>query len=68
MNKFTVTIAVNVPSYCDLEVEAASQEDADRIVAESIKEHSWSSPYWYNAEGWDTDWCEADDLRVLGVD
>lgn len=68
MSEFTVTLAVNVPSYCDIEVQAASQEDADRIVAESIKKHSWSSPYWQDADNWDTDWINADDLRVLGVD
>jgi hypothetical protein len=66
--KYPVTLAVTVSSYCTIEVEAKSQAAADEKVAKSIESKQWGSPYWRTANDWDTDWNNADNLRVLGFD
>lgn len=66
MSKFQVHIAVNVASFAAVEVEAENEIEANRIVAESIEKNGWESPYWQAANDWDTDWLNAEDLRVVG--
>ena len=66
MSKFQVHIAVNVTSFAAVEVEAVSEIEANRIVAGSIEKDGWESPYWQEANDWDTDWQNAEDLRVVG--
>ena len=65
MKKFKVTVAVDVPSYAQVEVEAASEEAAYRIVTADIEMRGWESRFYVDAEDWDTDWCNADNLRVV---
>ena len=66
MSKFQVHIAVNVTSFAVVEVEAANEIEANQIVADSIDKQGWGSPYWQETTDWDTDWQNADDLRVVG--
>jgi hypothetical protein len=47
-------------------VEAANEIEANQIVADSIDKQGWGSPYWQETTDWDTDWQNADDLRVVG--
>ena len=66
MPKHTVHIAVNVTNFATVEVEAPDETAANRIVAESIEKQGWDSLYWQETTDWDTDWQNADDLRVVG--
>lgn len=61
----TVTIAVTVDSFAEVEVETDSQAEACRLVQESIEKEGFNSPYWIKSENWDTDWLNAQDLRVI---
>ena len=63
--KFKVTIAVDVPSYAEVEVEAESEEAACKLVAEDIEKNGWESRYYQSAEDWDDDWMNSENLRVL---
>lgn len=65
MKKYEVIIAVDVPSYATVMVEASDEAEANRIVTESIKTQEWASPYWQDTTDWDTDWTAAEDLRVV---
>ena len=69
MPKFTVTIAVNVPSYADIEVEAESPEQAEELVAKSFESEGWYSPYYTECDlrVWN-DSLEREDLRVVPAD
>lgn len=62
---FPVIIAVDVTSYCTIQLEADSDVAAAEIVARSIAEEGWESPFWQRAADWDTDWQNAADLRVI---
>ena len=53
MKKFTVIVAVDVPSYGKVQVEAASEEEASRIVSEDA------------AGDFDSDWSNCDNLRTI---
>lgn len=64
MKKYEVIIAVDVPSYATVVVEAADEAEANRLVTESIKTQEWLSPYWQDATEWATDWSAAENLRV----
>jgi hypothetical protein len=61
-----VTIAVTVESYCTLNVEAPDALEAHRLVEQSLDKEGWHSPYYQNASDWDTDWDNAENLRILG--
>lgn len=61
----TVTIAVTVDSFAEVQVETDSQAEAHRLVQESIEKEGFNSPYWIKSENWDTDWLNAQDLRVV---
>lgn len=60
-----VTIAVTVDSFAEVEVETDSQSEAYRLVQESIEKEGFNSPYWIKSENWDTDWLNAQNLRVV---
>ncbi len=63
--KFKVTIAVDVPSYAEVEVEAETEEAAYKLVAEDIGKNGWESRYYQQAEGWDDEWMNAENLRTV---
>ena len=63
--KFKVTLAVDVPSYAAVEVEAATEEAAYEIVTADIEANGWESRFFAAAEGWDDDWTNAENLRVV---
>jgi len=65
MKNHIVVMAVSVVSYASVEVEASDEAEAKRIVSESIANEGFSSPFWFEAEGWETDMNNADDLRVI---
>jgi hypothetical protein len=65
MNKYTIHLMVTVPCYGCVDVEATSEEEAKRIVAESIEKKGFSSDFWFDSEQWDTDMDAAEDLKVL---
>lgn len=65
MRNYKVTLAVDVPSYATVEVEAASEEAAYKIVMADIEAHGWESRFYLHAEGWDDDWTNAENLRVV---
>ena len=64
MTKHTVIIAVTVQSYCNITLDAESEQEAQRIVQESINKDSFQSAFYQNAEDWDTDWDNAENLRL----
>ena len=64
MTKHTVIIAVTVESYCNITLDAESEQEAQRIVQESINKDSFQSAFYQNAEDWDTDWDNAENLRL----
>lgn len=64
MTKHTVIIAVTVQSYCNITLDAESEQEAQRIVQDSINKNSFQSAFYQNAEDWDTDWDNAENLRL----
>ena len=64
MTKHTVIIAVTVQSYCNITLDAESEPEAQSIVKESINKDSFQSTFYQNAEDWDTDWDNAENLRL----
>jgi hypothetical protein len=62
---YFVTIAVNLPAFAEVEVEATSQEDAMNKVNKSFDDEFWSSPYYENADFSEVNWADADYLRVV---
>ena len=64
MTKHTVIIAVTVQSYCNITLDAESEQEAQRIVQESINKDSFQSAFYQNAKDWDTDWDNAENLRL----
>jgi hypothetical protein len=63
--KFRLTIGVTVNAYGETIVEAATAEEAQRIVEKSLDTLGWESPFWKRTTFDDIDWSEADDLRVV---
>ncbi len=65
MKTFTVIVAANVPTYGRVKVEAASEEDANRIVNESFERDGFASPFWDAADDFDSDWSNCENLRTI---
>ena len=65
MKMFTVIVAADVPSYGKVQVEAASEEEANRIVNESFERDGFASPFWDAADDFDSDWSSCDNLRTI---
>jgi hypothetical protein len=64
--KYKVTVAINVPAYAEVEIEAKSPADAERIARKDIKENGWDTNFWcFDKPQWQAEWEEADDLHVV---
>jgi hypothetical protein len=63
--KHNIIIAATVQSYCNSAVEAETEQEAERLVQDSIDKEGFDSPFYRNAEDWDTDWLNAENLRIL---
>ena len=61
--KYDVEVVCNVPAYGTVEVEARSQADAERKVAQDIERNGWESQAWQGVT-MKPSWAEADDFRV----
>ena len=68
MQKFTVTIAADLPSYAQIEVEASSQEAAERMVEKSLAEHGTESEFYDGADAWSHMWGGVENLRMVPLD
>ena len=55
MKNVIVIVAADVPSYGKVQVEAVSEEEANRIVNESFERDGFASPYWDAADDFDSD-------------
>jgi len=62
---FTVIVAADVPCHGKVQVEAASAEEATRIVSESFEREGFASPFWDEADDFDPDWSNSDNLRTI---
>ena len=63
--KHNIIIAVTVQSYCSIAVEAETEQEADRLVQDSIAKEGFESPFYQNAEDWETEWDSAENLRIV---
>lgn len=43
--KYHVSIRTIVPAFAEVEVDAASQAEAERVVSHSLEAWGWNSPY-----------------------
>ena len=71
MNKYKVTLAVTVPAYAEIEIEAESQAAAEQAVAKQLDECEdsfecgvWDSPFWQDLV-FQPYWQDADDFRIV---
>ena len=63
--KYNIIIAVTVQSYCSIAVDAETEQEADRLVQDSIAKEGFGSPFYQNAEDWETEWDNAENLRIV---
>jgi hypothetical protein len=63
-SKYSVTVVIDVPHYTEVEVEATSQKEANRIVSDSFIDDNFDSPFYTEVDEWSSDWSGADNLRV----
>jgi hypothetical protein len=63
--KYNIIIAATVQSYCSIAVDAETEQEAERFVQESIDKEGFDSPFYQSAEDWDTDWLNAENLRIV---
>jgi hypothetical protein len=69
MNKYIVTVAVSVPAYAEIEIEAESQVAAEQAVAKQIDGYEkagwsvWDSPLWHGPT-YEPAWQEAEDFLI----
>lgn len=68
MQKFKVAIAVDLPSYAHIEVEAPTQEAAEKMVEQSLVEHGTESEFYDRADAWSHMWDEVENLRIVPLD
>jgi hypothetical protein len=70
MNKYKVTLAVSVPAYAEIEIEAESQAAAEQAVAKELDGYEkagwsvWDSPLWHDPT-FEPDWQQAEDFRIV---
>lgn len=64
--KYKVTLAVTVPAYAEIEIEAESQAAADQAVAKQLDEcgDEFASPLWQDSV-FQPDWQQAEDFRIV---
>ena len=65
MKTYKVTVAVDLPTYAVFQIKARSLGEAERKVADDIAENGWDSKYWMDVDGFEPEWSEADNLRVV---
>ena len=63
--KHNIIIAATVQSYCSIAVDAETEQEAERLVQESIDKEGFESPFYQNSGEWDTDWLNAENLRIV---
>lgn len=61
MKTFTVKLTQYVEEVCEIEVEAATKDEAESIVADSIKRNMLDDEY-------DLDWSDGDGIHEDGVE
>jgi hypothetical protein len=70
MNKYIVTLAVTVPAYAEIEIEAESQAAAEQKITDEIDSCEnagvdvWASNFWQNLT-FKPDWQQAEDFRIV---
>jgi hypothetical protein len=66
MNKYIVTLAVSVPAYAEIEIEAESQAAAEQAVAKQLDKcgDEFASPLWHGPI-FKPDWQQAEDFRIV---
>jgi hypothetical protein len=66
MNKYIVTLAVSVPAYAEIEIEAESQAAAEQAVAKQLDKcgDEFASPLWLDSV-FQPEWQEAEDFRIV---
>jgi len=66
MNKYIVTLAVSVPAYAEIEIEAESQAAAEQAVAKELDEcgDEFASRFWHDPT-FEPDWQQAEDFRIV---
>jgi hypothetical protein len=66
MNKYIVTLAVTVPAYATVEIEAESQAAAEQAVAKELDEcgDEFASRFWHDPT-FEPDWQQAEDFRIV---
>jgi hypothetical protein len=66
MNKYIVTLAVSVPAYAEIEIEAESQVAAEQAVAKELDEcgDEFASRFWHDPT-FEPDWQQAEDFRIV---
>jgi hypothetical protein len=47
--KHNIIIAATVQSYCSIAVDAETEQEAERLVQESIDKEGFESPFYQNA-------------------
>jgi hypothetical protein len=65
MNKYIVTLAVSVPAYAEIEIEAESQVAAEQAVAKELDEcgDEFASRFWHDPT-FEPDWQQAEDFQI----
>lgn len=66
MKKYKILLAVTVPAYATVEIEAESQAAAEQAVAKELDEceDEFASRFWQDAV-FNPDWQQADDFRIV---
>jgi hypothetical protein len=62
--KCKVTIAVTVPAFAEVEIEAKSQQAAEQAVEKELGEDGWASSFWQELI-FEPEWQLADGFRVV---
>jgi len=70
MKKYKIILAVNVPAYAEIEVEAESHQAAEQKITDEIDSCEnagvdvWASNFWQNLT-FKPEWQEADEFRLV---
>jgi hypothetical protein len=68
--KYKVTVAVTVPAYATVEIEAESQAAAEQKITDEIDSCEnagvdvWASNFWQDLT-FEPDWQQAEDFRIV---
>ena len=64
MSSYDVAVACTVDLHRVVSVEAGSQEEAEKLVADEIEDDPWNSRAWTDGGSWAHNWQAAENLRV----